>query len=82
MDTNYILSAMKASEPNIAYEVTLPRWATEKIESKFYLLELEFLAIKGGNEIPFSEAIGLGENLATQVGIVWSHSVYSDGCNV
>jgi dsRNA-specific ribonuclease len=82
MDTNYILSAMKASEPNIAYEVTLPRWATEKIESKFYLLELEFLAIKGGNEIPFSEAIGLDTNLATRVGIVCGYSVYGDGCNV
>ena len=84
-DTDYIMSAMKASEPNnIAYEVTLPRWATEKIESKFYLLELEFLvAIKGGgDEIPFSEAIGLGANAATRVGIVCGCSVYGDGFNL
>ena len=85
-DTDYILSAMKAYEqPNyISYEVTLPRWATEKIESKFYLLELEFLvAIKGGgNEIPFSEAVGLGATVATRVGIVCGCSVYGDGFNV
>lgn len=85
-DTDYILSAMKAYEQpnNIAYEVTLPRWATEKIESKFYLLELEFLvAIKGGgNEVPFSEAIGLGATVATRVGIVCGCSVYGDGFNV
>jgi dsRNA-specific ribonuclease len=80
-DSDSIMSAMKVSKPNIAYEVTLPKWATAKFESKFFLLELDFLVMKEGNEIPLSEAIGLDADVATRMGIVCGCGVYDDGYN-
>jgi hypothetical protein len=78
-DIDNARSAMMRSGPNIAYEVTIPRWATANIESKCYLLELDFLVIKEGNEIPFSDAIGLDASAAARVGIMCGCAVYDDG---
>ncbi|KAL3810012.1 hypothetical protein ACHAXA_006127 [Cyclostephanos tholiformis] len=81
-DIDNMRSAMMVSRPNIEFEVTIPKWATAKIEFKFYLLELDFVVTKEGDEIPFSEAIGLDANAATRVGILCGCPVYDDGFNL
>ncbi|KAL3823112.1 hypothetical protein ACHAXA_006442 [Cyclostephanos tholiformis] len=75
-------STMMVSRPNIEFEVTIPKWATAKIESKFYLLELDFVVMKERDEIPFSKAIGLDANAATRVGILCSCPMYDNGFNL